>query len=267
MTVDKIYLEDDVQMIMEGWLTEPKATTSMKNYINRIIKQGWYDWDDDLIITRLHQDFIKKKKQHPKGLTVFRVSPSEKETYQKWLDVPNWLQDKDIEILERGIRERYLDEEDGITLQVLDWAWQEEVNWEDAPFKKRTHNIINTLEVDELITDYIRNLKEWTSYVPKKERLTQIHIGDLINLNNKEEILDFRHKLCFIRDYQVYNAKWKDILNAFDKWFREEYHNRYGCKYKTHPPEHETLSDMFWDKVYIQQKGWGNLKELKKECW
>jgi len=267
MRADKIYLEDDHKMVINDWLrTTTNVTETTRNHIKKAFKQGWCDYED-IIPKILEQDFIKRKQRHPKGLTVFRVAPSEKETYQKWLDVPNWLQEKDIEILERGIRERRLDEEDGITLRVLDWAWQEEVNWEDPPFKKRTHNIINTLEVDELITDYIRNLYQWINVRKKEERLTQIHIGDIINLNNKEEILDFRHKLCFIRDYQVYNQKWKEILNSFDKWFTEEYYNRYGCEYQTKRNSHKTLSDMFWDKVYIQQKGWGNLKELKKECW
>ena len=56
-------------------------------------------------------------------------------------------------------------------------------------------------------------------------------------------------------------------MNVFDEWFKQEYFNRRGYKYRTHRSEHKNLSEMFSDKLYIQQKGWGNLEELKKECW
>jgi hypothetical protein len=268
MRFDKIILEDDHEMVLNDWImATTNVSESTKNHIEKSLKQGWCDFNDTIIPKILESIFYKRKRQHPKGLSVFRVAPSELTTYQKWLDVPNWLQEKDIEILERGILERCLDEEDGITLRVLDWAWKEEVHWEDAPYKKRTHTIINTLVEDELITDYIRNLYWWTMEGKKSERITQIKIGDLINLNDREEIEQFRQKLCFIRDYQVYNAKWKEILNVFDMWFRQEYFNRRGHEYQTQRSEHKNLSEMFGDKLYIQQKGWGNLEELKRECW
>lgn len=271
MRIKSFPLEDDLQMIVQGWLdTETSISKSSRNYLNRIIKQGWFDSNDDIILNLFEQEFYNKKRANPKGLSPGRVAPEYVKEFKKWLEVPNWLQDKDVEILERGLQDRYLDEEDWITVRVLDWAWQEEVNWEDAPFKKRTHNIINTLEDDELITDYIRGLYHFTSLGSVKKRITQIKLDNGLELNSKKEILEFRQDLCFIRDYQVYNGKWKDILNSFDRWFRQMYLNYWGREYHTLPSEHKNLSVMFGDKLYIQQKGWGDKKrldELKREFW
>lgn len=271
MRIKEFPLEDDLQMIIQEWLdTDTTLTPNAKTYINRILKQGWYDDTDSIILNRLEYDFYQKKRTNPKGLNPFRVPPQDVTTFKKWLSVPNWLQEKDIEILERGIRDRYIDEEDGITLRLLEWAWKEEVNWEDPPFKKRTHTIINTLEDDELITDYIRNLYIYTSVGKVSSRITQLKTKGGLELNSKQEILDFRHKLCFIRDFQIYNEKWKHILNDFDEWFKEEYFNRRGYEYETEPSEHKNLSEMFGDKLYIQQPGWikgKKLDELKRECW
>jgi len=271
MTILRFPLEDDLQMIIQGWLaTETNLTKSFKDYMNQILKRGWFDSNDKILLDKLEEDFYKKKKANRKGLSSGRVVPENVQEFKKWLEVPNWLQDKDIEILERGIRDRYLDEEDFITVRLLVWAWQEEVNWEDAPFKKRTHNIINTLEEDELITDYIRGLYQFTSEGSTKKRITQIKLDNGLELNSKKEILEFRQDLCFIRDFQIYNQKWKDILNSFDRWFRVAHLEYWGSEYQTEPSEYKNLSEMFGNKMYIQQKGWGTekqLNELKREFW
>lgn len=268
MTIKKFTLDDDLQSIIESWITNnTKLRKSDLHYYNKIIKQGWYDENDSIILTLFGDWADIKKLQHPKGLSISRVPPEYIPVFKKYLAVPNWLQETDVQILERGIRDRYLDSEDWITLRTLEWAWKEEVHWEDAPYKKRTHNVINTLEYDELITDYIRNLYWWTKEGKKSERITQIKIGDVINLRDVEEIEDFRNKLSFIRDYQVYNDKWKIILNHFDEWFKKEYRQRRGYEYETWPSEYENLSEMFGNRLYVQQKGWKKINELKRECW
>jgi hypothetical protein len=268
MTIRQFTLDDDLKSIIESWIiNNTNLKKSSLHYYNKIIKQGWYDENDDIVFHAYGLFMEAKKLENPKGLNVSRVPPEYVQEFKKWLEVPNWLQEKDIEILERGIRNRYLNMEDWITIRTLDWAWQEEVNWEDAPFKKRTHNIVNTLEGDELITDYIRNLRWWVYEGKKSQRITQIKIGDVINLNDKKEIEDFRHKLSFIRDYQVYNEKWKTILNHFDEWFKKEYQQRKGYEYQPFPYEFKNLSEMFSNRLYVQQRTYNNLKELKKECW
>lgn len=187
------------------------------------------------------------------------------ETIMEWLHT-DWLSDSDRNLLNRIIQQNSYTEHDELEIQRIS---REETKQYFKNLPLKTTHIITTLWEDEMMTEFIRWIAIWVKR-KGENRLTEIKTKGGLNLKGKEEIMEFRNKLCFIRDFMQYNTKWKGILEDLQDWFEEEYIIRNGRVHTIQSYQYETESDMKWNKEHIQQSLWKDspiLDELVSDCW
>lgn len=187
------------------------------------------------------------------------------ETIMEWLQT-DWLSDSDRNLLNQIIQQNSYTEKDELEIQRI--SREETKQYFNNRPLEQTH-IITTLWEDEMMTEFIRWIAIWVKR-KGENRLTEIKTKGGLNLEGKEEIMEFRNKLCFIRDFMQYNTKWKGILEDLQDWFEEEYIIRNGRVHRIKSYQYETESDMKWNKEHIQQSFWKDspiLDELINDCW
>jgi hypothetical protein len=199
----------------------------------------------------------------------FKLHESEADEFRKYISVKNWLKSSDIDFLNRLIEQGWSDDLDGIQWRGMYWDYEMRIKRLKVPNHRYNQNIVKTLEHDELLTEYVRKLYNWSRLYPN-DKLTEIRISDELIISGKKEIETFRDRLAFIRTFGIYNDKWKDILKDFHSWFLDEHIRRHGVPHKITKYQFKDLGSCISNRVYTQQPcylGGDLLEERKLDCW
>ena len=199
----------------------------------------------------------------------FKFHESEADEFREFISVKNWLRSSDVDFLNRLINQGWYDILDGTSIRGMYWDYEMRIKRLKVPNHRYNQNIVNSLEHDELLTEYVRKLYNWSRLYPK-DKLTEIRISDELIISGKKEIETFRDRLAFIRTFGIYNDKWKDILKDFHSWFLDEHIRRHGVPHKITKYQFKDLGSCISNRVYTQQPcylGGHWLEERKLDCW